>query len=409
MKNDTILYVGNFMFPDKNAASQRVLGNANIFKDLGYNVLLVGSDKDAMINDNIFSTKKEAYGFTSYMLPYPAGSKGWINYKQQFFRLKKLIDDLRLTQRICAVIMYGCPSLSLWGGKVRNWSRANNISFLTDCVDWLPVNRGNFIFRTIKWLDTMYQKRYLNAKADGVIAVSKYLTDYYKNRGCNVITLPPLTDTQQPKFQYNIKNVLENKKTKLIYVGTPFALDNKKNIKGRYKDRLDKIIYLLNELRKEGIEFEFNIYGLNSKEYLKSIPEHIEILEDCKYNIIFNGSVSHIEAIKKIQEADFSIFIRDNNKMTMAGFPTKFVESISCGTPVITNKTSDLDKYLVESKNGFWLTINNDQKTLKELKGILKTPKEKIQEMKRECKKSKLFDYRIYKDVVREFLNQIQR
>ena len=95
--------------------------------------------------------------------------------------------------------------------------------------------------------------------------------------------------------------------------------------------------------------------------------------------------------------------------MTMAGFPTKFVESISCGTPVITNKTSDLDKYLVESKNGFWLTIDNDQKTLKELKGILKIPKEKIQEMKRECKKSKLFDYRIYKDVVKEFLNQIQR
>lgn len=60
MKKDTVLYVGNFMFPDKNATSQRILGNANIFKDLVYNVLRVGSDKDVAINDNIFSTKKEA-------------------------------------------------------------------------------------------------------------------------------------------------------------------------------------------------------------------------------------------------------------------------------------------------------------------------------------------------------------
>ncbi len=37
----------------------------------------------------------------------------------------------------------------------------------------------------------------------------------------------------------------------------------------------------------------------------------------------------------------------------MAGFPTKFVESLGAGCPVITNYTSDLDLYLKNGFNGF--------------------------------------------------------
>ena len=37
----------------------------------------------------------------------------------------------------------------------------------------------------------------------------------------------------------------------------------------------------------------------------------------------------------------------------MAGFPTKFVESLGAGCPVITNYTSDLSLYLKNGFNGF--------------------------------------------------------
>lgn len=38
MHKGTILYVGGFELPDKNAAAHRVLSNAKIFRELGYNV-----------------------------------------------------------------------------------------------------------------------------------------------------------------------------------------------------------------------------------------------------------------------------------------------------------------------------------------------------------------------------------
>ena len=37
-KNGTVIYVGNFEMPDKNAAAHRVLNNAKIFKELEYRV-----------------------------------------------------------------------------------------------------------------------------------------------------------------------------------------------------------------------------------------------------------------------------------------------------------------------------------------------------------------------------------
>ena len=40
--NKTIVYIGGFELPDKNAAAQRVISNAKIFRKLGYHVIYVG-------------------------------------------------------------------------------------------------------------------------------------------------------------------------------------------------------------------------------------------------------------------------------------------------------------------------------------------------------------------------------
>ena len=80
----------------------------------------------------------------------------------------------------------------------------------------------------------------------------------------------------------------------------------------------------------------------------------------------------------------------------MAGFPTKFSESISCGVPVITTKTSDLCNYLQEGINGFWLEEDIEESISK----IFKT--KNIQELK-EMKKNvdtKIFDFKNY---IKEF------
>ncbi|MBN1364261.1 MAG: glycosyltransferase family 4 protein [Syntrophaceae bacterium] len=402
MSEKYVIYAGNFDFSEKIAAGKRVLGISYAFRDLGYRIILVGCNSKSKNTKDIINTKQIVDGFESYMLPYPKSKKDWISFKEQYAKLINLLADLKIVENIQLVIIYGCPGISLWGYLLYRWCKKRDIKFLTDVVDWLPANRGSLLFRAAKWMDTAYLKRYLNAKADGVIAVSRYLSNFYNSKGCKVITIPPITDTSKYKFAPN--SAKDPGLVKLIYVGTPFALDNKKISKGEYKDRLDVAIRLLVLVRKSHHNFTFNIYGITKEEYLNVLPGDKDALFDSSDYIIFHGKVSNDKAMQKIHESDFSMLLRDNNRTTMAGFPTKFSESISCGTPVITNKSSNLDYYLVEGINGYWLELDDFDKSIIKLQYILDYSNCNVDIMKHKCYESKVFDYRNYLELVSDLL-----
>ena len=114
-----------------------------------------------------------------------------------------------------------------------------------------------------------------------------------------------------------------------------------------------------------------------------------------------------MEAKNNISQSDFSILFRNSNKMTNSGFPTKVSESISCGTPVITNSTSDLESYIINGKNGFLVNLNSKSLT-NQLKNILSSTSTEINTMKLYCFNSNLFSYTNYIKNTREFLKNLK-
>ena len=86
--------------------------------------------------------------------------------------------------------------------------------------------------------------------------------------------------------------------------------------------------------------------------------------------------------------------------MTSAGFPTKFVESITCGVPVITNDTSDLNEYAVDGRNAIILHCESFTDKLPILLENIAN-KQKTAPI---VKKS-LFDYREYIKKLETFMN----
>jgi len=336
------------------------------------------------------------------MLPYPKSTIYWLQYKTQFNRVVDLIEKLEIKKNLSHIIMYASPSLSFWGNMLRKWCKKNGTYFIADCSDWMPT-RGPFYFKISKWLDTTYQKRYLNSRADGVIAISEFLGNYYRKKKSIVIVIPPLTDKMQQKF--NTSGGLINNRIKFVYIGTPFNNDVTKP--SQFKDRLDVVIILLNKIMEKGFDFEFNIYGLTKEDYLKNLPNDSILLESCSNNIYFHGIVEHDEAISRVIEANFFIFLRDIKKMTMAGFPTKFVESMTAGTPIITNKTSDIELYLKEGETGFFLDYPNLNKSLDKLEYILGLSEDKLSLLKENCNKFEAFDYSNYLSKTKKFLELV--
>lgn len=104
---------------------------------------------------------------------------------------------------------------------------------------------------------------------------------------------------------------------------------------------------------------------------------------------------------------DFSILLREKNRGTMAGFPTKIVESLSLGVPVITTETSDLKNYIQDGINGFIVDINDQIKLEDQLANIISMNKESITHMKNHIYSDKTFVAELYELQFSNFIDNV--
>lgn len=373
MNNKWILYIGGFDLPDRNAAAQRVIANAKAFKELGYNTFFVGLSKDPANVDNI----DEFSGFKYINIEYPNTIAQWLNYLasiQQYNSYLNRSPDL--------IIAYNFPAIAL--NKLRILSNKKNIPIFADCTEWYEA-QGNFIFRLIKGADTKLRMKLIHPKLNGMIAISEYLYQYYKKRMNKVVMVPPLVDLTMCKWndKKEIRLFTNDDVFQLVYAGSPGSGN---------KDRIDLILRILSGIKNKGIaDFHFTIIGVTEKQFSfffkRPVPSNL------MDNLTFKGRLSHIETLNEIKKAHFYLFLRDNNLTNKAGFPTKFVESISCGTPVLTNPTSNIKDFIIEGKNGFIMDVSSEASLEKSLLRVMNLPYKEINEMKNYCFSSQQFHY----------------
>lgn len=393
MSKGTILYIGGFELPDKNAAAQRVISNGKLLRELGYFVVYCGMNKDEKCEPN--NARKSYFGFESYSLNYPNSTFQWFKYINEFKYYLKIIKkypDLK------AIICYNLPSGSLY--RLKKYGNKKRIKIISDCTEWYEAPKeGSILSRNVKRLDIFLRMRRLHFAMDGIISISELLHRYYSANNQKTIKVPPLVDSSDPKWKNELR--IERRPVHLVYSGSPFSLTSKSSV----KDRLDLIIEALYSLKLEGVSFFMNIVGLQKESFLEVYPEMTDMisgLEDC---IIFHGRVPHETSINLLKSSDFSIFVRDENIVTKAGFPTKFVESISCGIPVLTNKNSNIQDYLVEGQNGFWVSTESPGALKESMQVALSQSPESILELKKNCKNALTFDYHNFTEEFEYLLN----
>jgi glycosyltransferase involved in cell wall biosynthesis len=388
MKGKKVLYIGGFELPDKNAAAHRVIGIGKALRELGYEVDFLGISKLRDFSIDLISQSFSYESFKYWLRPYPNNTFEWIKYETSIKSIRKFLSK----NKYDIIIIYNFPAIAAY--KLLRYCKKNNIKIISDITEWYDY--GKFSIRElIKHLDSELRMRYINKKMDGIICISKYLYDYYKNSNNNLIILPPLVDLQEKKWEH-IK-INEDHRVKLIYSGSP----------GLNKDKINLIIDSLLQIYNNNNQFRFDVVGITKNEYYKIYPEHISEEPLIEKFIVFHGRVPHTEALRLTKAADFSIFLRERTRANMAGFPTKFVESISCGIPVLTNKTSDLEKYLWVGKNGFWLSIDDKKRMIRELEEIINLPKSEIKRMKEFTRNLRIFDYRNYIEAVGNFMKNV--
>lgn len=371
----TIVYIGGFEMPDKNAAAHRVLNNAKILRDQGYEVIFIGTDKDLAYSSRITETKMIAQGFTCFAVPYPRSARQWVDYLAAIDRYIELLESLK---DVSAVVFYNFQAVAMQ--RLMNYCKKTGIICIADVTEWRSAKGEKLHYRLLKDSDTWYRMHILHKRMDGLIVISSYLQDYYREVTATVC-IPTLIDLSEEKWLNPYDKDTEC--LRLVYAGNP----------GR-KDKIGCLIEALTSVKRK---YQLDVIGLTLEDYLKMEIRHEQFLQS-NSTIVFHGRLPHLKTLEFVKKANYSCFFRDNDRVTQAGFPTKLAEAISCGTPVLTNKTSDLQVYFRNEKNGILLE-NMDAKTIAD---AIESAPEVIKT------ENMVFDYRSFGESMGLFLDRLK-
>lgn len=334
----TILYLGGFELPDRNAAAHRVLNNAKAFRDIGCNVVFCGVDKG--LTQNV-EEPVNIMGFDSFAQVYPQSTKQWIKQMWDITHYLKVAAKYNDIKYIFCYNLHAIPLV-----KILGFAKKNNIKVICDCTEWYENKVSVNPVKLIKFVDTQLCMRCLQKKCDGMIAISTYLENYYKKHIKNIVVVPPLVDVTEEKWLQ--EPTMESEKITFVYSGQP----------GDTKDKIGQIVESF--LRTEKTECcKFKVVGITEEDFYKTYPSFTDQKKLISGFVEFCGRVSHIQSIAELKKADYSIFIRDRSRKNMAGFPTKFVESYTSGIRIIANDVSDIKKYFPENDGSILIKVNS--------------------------------------------------
>lgn len=399
-----ILYIGEFDMINENVQSHLVKNNGRILSSLGYQVLFIGVNRNenTIAAFNNMPTTLIDGQMPYYELPNTFNFAGVFHCKRICRYIVDILNEKEKEYDIKYVITYQSPTYAVAIKQIATWCKKHNIHYIVNCADLPIFELQSPIRKIVMKLNWRYMHNVNQKYADGVIAVSKFIAEFYGKPGRASVIIPPLFDVTEKRPE-----ILPNKTATFIYAGTPFKTTGHEASPDGMKDRLDKVIDLFVELSKRGVNYIFNIAGISREDYLVSVPRHAEFLlkED---KILFLGKKSHAETLDMIAQADFSINYRDENLMTKAGFSTKIVESVSLGTPVIINSISDTFSYLKDGSDAFKLS-GDCETDISKLESLCALPGEERSKLKHILLKKKIFDTEAYLNTMRLFLDSLNR
>ncbi len=319
MNNSTILYVGNFILPNKSAAANRVVSNSKVLKLLGYNVILLG------VCNDIFSGLRNVINESEIEMLEQSRPNSLLQWFKHLLNIDYLLDLLEVYPNVQNIIFYNLPFITVLIAKFK--LRKSKISICYDCTEWTKYTDGATPKKIFKFIDEFFVRKFIDKITDKLIVVSSLMAKEYSSHK-KMLVVPPLVDVNstiwnQPSFS-------DDGCFEFCYAGIPDG----------GKEQIDLVVksYLMLERNAK-----LRIIGISKEQFIEIYPEFSCVnLPD---SIIFMGELSHFDTIKYILKSSCFVFFRQPDLRNNAGFPTKFVEGLTSGTAMITNFVSDLSLY----------------------------------------------------------------
>ncbi len=275
----------------------------------------------------------------------------------------------------------------------KSFCKKYGIRLFHDCVEWYsPENyKGGEKSRTYKTKNRINTEVIDNSFK--IIAISKYLEEYFASKSIETMRLPILCDHTERTVPKR-----ENGKTlTLFYGGFPGRKDNIGNI-------LDAALLLTEEERSK---LRIVWVGPTKRDLVEKAEFPEETINRCSAFLNIKGKMPRTELLKLMEEADFALLIRDANlRYAKAGFPSKVVEALANATPMLCNLSSDLDEYLVDGYNAILAKDHTPEALAEALRVAINLSADEKNAMSKNALETaeNRFDYRLYVEKISSFI-----
>ena len=384
MDKKKIVIITTGWFPEGDAGAIRLQLMGRTLSEVGYKITVLCRGK---LNDKGYYNSIEYYSFRNNQCNLFSNLFDYLEFPSKVKKyLHNNIDELY------AVYIYNAHD-SLFSYCKKLCSK-NGIKLIHDCVEWYSPEEY-----TLGKFDLWYRKKNrINTKiidkSFSIIAITKYLEEYFSSKGINTIRVPILCDTE---IGITPKPLHDDNVTTVFYGGLPGTKDLVGNL-------LEASLMLTEDEKKK---LKIVIVGA-TKDYLVRVS-HIrsDVIDRCSEYTVLHGRLQHKQVLEIMSKADFSFLARDSElRYAKAGFPSKVVEALSNATPMICNISSDLDDYLINGKNAV-IAASHESKDLCDAirRAISLTATEKQKMSSEALNSAKLyFDYRNYVDALKQFI-----
>lgn len=321
-------------FATVNAGALRNVGVAQALRSVGHDVHILTTDpretqpdpdwREIIGGDRISVQARGLAGPRQRLT-----AKAYRSLAGGFPKVGDIVDEVKPD----AILLYDSNIGSIL--RLRHQAERRLLPLALDLTEWHSPFNGSPPTRWPLGLLGELSMRRFAPQVPRAIVISTRMQRHFARHGTPAIVVPPLFALGS----------LENRSrptgpTRLIAVGSDFDATGKDGL------GLGLVLRALSGMGVEASNYSVDVVGPISEG---------EAARFCAYpgvHITFHGSISRRDALRLVEEADFSVALRSAENRRMAyGFPSKVPESLLLGTPVLANRFSDLSSHLIEGAN----------------------------------------------------------
>jgi glycosyltransferase involved in cell wall biosynthesis len=392
MIKTTILYCGVFRFLDGNPGAHYVQGVGKALRKLGFEAVYLGAEPEGTVKD---TPETREFQYVSDPLPaHTSGQRlrrylmGPVTGNTTLQRIKRF--DPRT---VAAVFTYQMHSIAL--SRIQRYCAANRIPLIANVVEWYDPTHlpWSMLFDR---LDVNRRMFYMRKELGNFIVISRLLAEFFEGTKRNVVRLPPLLDTEDPKWRLtpNLPIPYDRDARTLVYAGAA----------GR-KDLLANAILgleLCNDRR-----FRLLVIGTSREAVKRQMGNKAAVLDRLRDQVFFSGYLpQHHDVLSAIKACDFSVILKPDSRQAHACFPSKLPESLALGVPIIANRVSDLAEHFDDNQAGMLIESADPVCFANALSRMAALNPQHYQKMRAAaCRRAaENFDYRVKVPDLQEFL-----